>query len=70
MKGVFSKVLVKSSAEGFFSYCFDDVDGLCREFDTLSECKRAAKQHSKENPDCEVYIYGMSSIHYLNGKAN
>ena len=59
---------IKSSTEGFFSYCFDDVNGLCQEFQTLAECKRAARQHSEENPDFEVNIYGMSSFKYLNGK--
>ena len=52
----------------FFSYCVDDVDGLCQEFGTLAEAKRFAKQHSKENPDQEFNIYGMSSYYYQNGK--
>ena len=54
--------------EGFFSYCFDDADGLCQEFDTLAEAKRAAKQCSAQNPDVEINIYGMSSFYYKNGK--
>lgn len=62
-----SQSMIKSS-RGFFSYCFDDVDGYCREFDTLAECRREAKQHSKENPDFEVVIYGMSSMKFVNGK--
>ena len=62
-----SQSMIKSS-RGFFSYCFDDVDGYCQEFDTLSECRREAKLYSKENPDFEVLIYGMSSMKFVNGK--
>lgn len=62
--GVFSKVILS----GFFSYCVDDANGECQEFDTLAEAKRFAKQHSKENPDQEFNIYGMSSFIYMNGK--
>ena len=53
---------------GFFAYCFDDGDGYSHEFDTLAEAKRAAKQYTKENPDIEVTLYGMSSFTYKNGK--
>lgn len=63
-----SSAIKSSRSEGFFEYCFDDVNGMCQEFNTLAEAKRAAKQHSKENPDYEVYLYGMSSFRYLNGK--
>ena len=57
-----------ASSKGFFSYCFTDVNGYTQEYDTLGEAKRAAKQHSAENPDFEVNIYGLSSFYYLNGK--
>ena len=53
---------------GFFSYCFDDAEGYCHEFDTLAEAKRAAKQYTKENPDTRVTLYGISSFSYENGK--
>ena len=62
--GVFSKAIMS----GFFEYCVDDVNGECQEFNTLAEAKRFAKQHSKENPDQEFNIYGMSSFYYVNGK--
>ena len=62
--GVFSKAIMS----GFFEYCVDDVNGECQEFNTLAEAKRFAKQHSKENPDQEFNIYGMSSFYYQNGK--
>lgn len=62
--GMIGKVIMS----GFFSYCVDDVNGLCQEFGTLPEAKRFAKQHSKENPDQEFNIYGMSSFTYMNGK--
>lgn len=58
----------KAIMSGFFEYCVDDVNGECQEFDTLAEAKRFAKQHSKENPDQEFNIYGMSSFYYQNGK--
>ena len=55
-KGLFSEVFLNSSQEGFFTYCFDGADGYTHEFDTLAEAKRAAKQHTKENPGFEVAI--------------
>ena len=61
-------IVGKAIMSGFFSYCVDDADGYCREFETLAEAKRFAKQHSKENPDQEFGIYGMSSYYYQNGK--
>lgn len=61
-------VITKAIMSGFFEYCVDDVDGLCQEFGTLAEAKRFAKQHSKENPDQEFNVYGMSSFTYMNGK--
>ena len=64
-KHLFSSVLIKS---GYFSYCVDDFNGYCQEFETLAEAKRFAKQHSKEHSDQEFTIYGMSSFHYINGK--
>lgn len=67
-RGVFSNALLASSQEGFFTYCFDGADGYTHEFDTLAEAKRAAKQHTKENPGFEVAIYGMSSFYYKDGK--
>ena len=62
--GPVSKVILS----GFFEYCVDDVNGECQEFGTLAEAKRFAKQHSKENPDLEFNIYGISSFYYRNGK--
>ena len=62
--GTLSKVILS----GFFEYCVDDVNGECQEFSTLAEAKRFAKQHSKENPNQEFNIYGMSSFYYQNGK--
>lgn len=61
-------VIGKAILSGFFEYCVDDVNGECQEFNTLAEAKRFAKQHSKENPDQEFNIYGMSSYYYQNGK--
>ena len=58
----------KAILSGFFSYCVDDANDECQEFNTLAEAKRFAKQHSKENPDQEFNIYGMSSFYYQNGK--
>ena len=49
-------------------YCFTDIDGFTQEFSTLTECRKQAKKHSKENPDFEVNIYCLSSIYYVNGK--
>lgn len=63
---VFS-TLIKSS-RGFFAYCFDDEEGYCKEFDTISEARRAAKEYSKEHPDFEVVLYGLSSMRFMNGK--
>lgn len=63
-QGVMSKAILS----GFFSYCVDDANGECQEFNTLAEAKRFAKQHSKENPDQEFNVYGMSSFYYQNGK--
>ena len=61
-------IISKAILSGVFSYCVNDVNGLCQEFGTLAEAKRFAKQHSKENPDQEFNIYGMSSFTYMNGK--
>ena len=61
-------VISKAILSGFFSYCVDDANGECQEFNTLAEAKRFAKQHSKENPDQEFNVYGMSSYYYQNGK--
>lgn len=49
-------------------WCFTDIDGFTQEFNTLTECKKMAKKHSKENPDFEVNIYAITSIYYENGK--
>lgn len=63
---IFSSLIIKS---GFFSYCFDDYDGLCHEFGTLPEAKREAKKYTKEHPDGdEIALYGLSSFYYKNGK--
>ena len=64
--GIESSVI--KSAKGFFSYCFDDENGYCREFETLGECRKAARECSRQNPDVEISIYGMSSMHFINGK--
>ena len=61
-------VISKAILSGFFAYCVDDANGECQEFNTLAEAKRFAKQHSKENPDQEFNVYGMSSFYYQNGK--
>ena len=39
IKGIFS-------SRGFFEYCFEDVDGFTREFATLAEAGREAKQQA------------------------
>lgn len=50
------------------TYCYNDKDGLVMEFSTLTEAVKSAREYSRDNPDCEVNIYAVSSIFFRNGK--
>lgn len=50
-----------------FEFCFNGADGELYEFATLTAARKGAKMYTKEHPDVEVNIYGMSCIYYRNG---